>query len=311
MKARVFVSSAIHEFREERRIAKELPLTHPFLETWVFEEEGATSASLEQSYQGPLEKSDMVIFLLGEDITPPVLREVDLAIALNKRTLLILRDVPQRSQALQDAIRKLDVKYATYSGLESFSAILRSAIDTEIVGALQTPPQRGSSDPRYRVLKSAVAKSAAMLVEPLVAPISDNRFRIAELTPVEVKIQKSSSGHQITIPLSSIADAVQDGNEFAISLNGRIQWLTAQGLYKFIPIAPKDGLGIPKMSSPGSQEAVALQTKLDQKGYSSQWNALSEIRADRYEIAYDDDGKYFRCDGRVRPGSVEILVARK
>lgn len=311
MKARVFVSSAIHEFREERRIAKDLPLIHPFLEMWVFEEEGASSASLEQSYQGPLEKSDIVIFLLGEDITVPVLREVDLAIATNKRTLLILRDVPQRSRALQDAIKKLDVKYATYSGLDNFAAVLRSAVETEIAGALQTPPQRGSSDPKYRVLKTAVAKSAALLVEPMVGSTSDNRFRITELTPVEVKMQKSSSGHQITIPLSSIADAVQDGNEFAISLNGRIQWLTAQGIYKLIPIAPKDELGIPKMSSPGSQEAVALQTKLNQKGYSSQWNALSEIRADRYEVAYDDDGKYFRCEGRVRPGSVEILVTRK
>jgi hypothetical protein len=39
----------------------------------VFEEEGATSASLEQSYQRPLEKSDLVIFLLAEDITAPVI----------------------------------------------------------------------------------------------------------------------------------------------------------------------------------------------------------------------------------------------
>lgn len=49
----------------------------------MFEEEGATSASLEQSYQGPLEKSDLVIFLLAAHITAPVLTEVDSAIRHN------------------------------------------------------------------------------------------------------------------------------------------------------------------------------------------------------------------------------------
>lgn len=311
MKARVFVSSAINEFLEERRIAKDVPSSHPFLETWIFEGEGASSASLERSYQGPLEKSDVVIFLLGTDITAPVLAEVETALRLNKRTLVILRDVPSRSKALQDAIKRLDVKYATYSSLENFPAVLRSAIDTEIVGALQTPPQRVNSEPKYCVLKNAFAQSAELRLEPLIGPNSDNRFRIRELTASEMKVEKSTSAHQITIPLSSIADAMQDGIDFTVALNGRVQWLTAQGSYKLFPSPPKDELGIAKMSSPGAQEAVALQTRLGNKGYYTQWNQLPEIRADRYEVAYDDDGKYFRCEGRMRPGSVEILVARK
>jgi hypothetical protein len=311
MKARIFVSSAINEFRAERQIAKNLPTKYPFLEVWVFEDEGASSASLERSYQEPLEKCDLVIFLVGADITPPVLAEVDSALRLNKRTLLILRDVPHRSQSLQDAIRKLDVKYASYSGLENFSAVLNSAINTEIVGALQTPPQRVSSDPKYRILKNAVAQSSELRIEPFVGPSSDNRFRIVELTISDMKIQKSSSGHQITIPLTSIADVVQNGNEFTISLAGRIQWLPALGYYKLFPSQPKDELGIPKMSSPGSQSVIALQEKLQRKGYYSQWNHLSEINADGYEVAYDEDGKYFRCEGRMRPGWIEILVARR
>jgi len=311
MKARIFVSSAISEFQEERQIAKSLHAIYPFLEVWVFEDEGASSASLEQSYQHPLEQSDLVIFLLGADITTPVLAEVDTALRLNKRTLLILRDVPHRSQSLQDAIRKLDVKYASYSGLENFSVVLNTAIQNEIVGALQAPPQRVSSDPKYRVLKNAVAQSSELRVEPLVGPSSDNRFCIVELTISNMKIQKSSSGHQITVPLTNIADAVQDGNQFTISLAGRIQWLTALGYYKLFPTQPKDELGIPKISSPGSQSVVALQEKLQRKGYYSQWNHLSEINADGYEVAFDDDGKYFRCEGRMRPGWIEILVARR
>jgi hypothetical protein len=310
VKARIFISSAVIEFREERQIANGLPATYPFLEAWVFEEAGASSASLERSYQDPLEKSDVVIFLLAADITAPVLAEVDNALKLNKRTLLILREVPQRSRALQDAIRKLDVKYATYSGLENFSAVLSNAIENEIVGALQTPPLRASSDPKYRVLKNAVAQSSELRVEPLIGPSGDNRFHIVELTISSMKIQKSSSGHQITVPLSNIVDAIQDGRELTISLSGRIQWLPSLGYYKLFPSQPKDELGVPKMSSPGSQSVLVLQSKLQTKGYYSQWNQLSEINADGYEVAYDEDGKYFRCEGRMRPGSIEILVAR-
>jgi DNA invertase Pin-like site-specific DNA recombinase len=54
-----------------------------------------------------------------------------------------------------------------------------------------------------------------------------------------------------------------------------------------------------------------LRVLLASEGYYSQWNQLSEINADRYEVAYDDDGKYFRCEGRMRPGWIEILVARR
>jgi hypothetical protein len=304
------VSSAISEFREERQIAKNLNASYPFLELWVFEDEGASSASLEQSYQGPLERSDLVVFLLGADITAPVLVEVDTALRLNKRTLLILRDVPHRSQSLQDAIRKLDVKYASYFGLENFSDVLNTAIQNEIVWALQAPPQRVSSDPKYRVLKNAFAQSSELRVEPLVGPSSDNRFRIVELTISDMKIEKSSSRHQITVPLTNIADTVPDGNQFTVLLAGRIQWLTAQGYYKLFPTQPKDDIGIPKMSSPGSQSVDALQEKLRRNGYYSQWNQLSDINTDGYEVAYDDDGKYFRCEGRMRPGSIEILVVR-
>jgi hypothetical protein len=53
---RVFVSSASNQFRSERKIAKDLSTHYPFLEVWVFEEEGATSASLEQSYPRPCQE---------------------------------------------------------------------------------------------------------------------------------------------------------------------------------------------------------------------------------------------------------------
>jgi hypothetical protein len=47
------------------------------------------------------------------------------------------------------------------------------------------------------------------------------------------------------------------------------------------------------------------------EGYYTQWNSQSEVNVWGYEIAYYDDGRYFRCDGRVMPGSVEILAAKK
>jgi hypothetical protein len=312
MKARVFISSAISEFRSERRIARDaLSSAYPFLEVWVFEEEGASSASLEQSYQDPLERSDVVVFLLGEDITPPVVAEIDSAIRHNKRTLLILRDVARRTDALQDAIKKLDVKYASYANIESFQGVLRSAIETELVAALQRPPERFNSDPKYRVLRNAFSRGGELRIEPLVGPSSDNRFRIVELSGLELKAEKASSSHQLIIPLTSINEALEDGKEFTIALNGRIQWITSKGFYKLLPSPPKDAFGVPKAAGPGASDVLALQEKLKQRGYYTQWNSQSEVNVWGYEIAYDDDGKYFRCDGRVMPGSVEILAAKK
>jgi hypothetical protein len=312
MKARVFISSAINEFRSERRMAKDhLPSAYPFLEVWVFEEEGASSASLERSYQNPLEKSDLVIFLLGEDITPPVAAEIDSAIQHNKRTLLILRDVQRRTEALQNAIKKLDVKYASYDKIEGFQGVLRSAIETELVTALQRPPERFSSDPKYRVLRNAFSQGAELRIEPLIGPSSDNRFRVIELSGLELKVEKASSQNQIAIPLTSINDAVEDGKEFTISVNGRIQWISSKSFYKLLPTPPKDEIGVPKIGGPGAADVLELQQKLTQRGYYSQWNPMSEARAYGYEIAYDDDGKYFRCEGRVTRGSVEILAVRK
>jgi hypothetical protein len=311
MKARLFISSGINEFRSERQIAKqELPKCYPFVEVWVFEQEGASSASLERSYQEPLEKSDLVIFLLGEDITPPVRAEIDLAIHLNKRTLVILRQVPHRSEALKEAITKLNVKYALYSDIGEFLNALRSAIETEIVSALERPPERVSADPKFRVLSEAFSLGTEVHIEPLIGPDSDNRFYIIQLSPLEMKVQKTSTMHQVAIPIASITEALRAGHEFTVCLSGRIQWITSKG-YKLLPSAPKDEFGVPKAAGPGASDVLALQSRLTQKGYYTQWNAQSEANAWGYEVAYDDDGKYFRCEGRVMPGSVEILAASK
>lgn len=149
---------------------------------------------------------------------------------------------------------RLDVKYASYSDVTAFPGVLRGAIETELVSALQSPPERFSSDPKYRVLRNAVGQSAELRIEPLIGPSSDNRFRISEISGSEIKVQKASSSHTVNIPLTSILDIVQDGKEFTVSLNGRIQWITSHGFYKLLPTQPKDSLGIPKVGSPGSSD---------------------------------------------------------
>ena len=159
-----------------------------------------------------------MIFLLGEDITPPVVAEIDAAIRHNKRTLLILRDVPRRTEALQDAIKKLDVKYASYANIESFQRVLRSAIDTELVTALQRPPERFSSDPKYRVLRNAFSRGAELRIEPLVGPSSDNRFRVVKLSGSEMMAEKASSSHQLIIPIFFLGSAISDSSGSGVRL---------------------------------------------------------------------------------------------
>jgi len=189
--------------------------------------------------------------------------------------------------------------------------VLRSAVEAEIVSALQRPPERSSSDPHFRVLKEAFFQGAELHFEPLF-PSSDNRFRIIELSVQEMKIEKGGpTQYQLAIPLASVESALRDGREYTVTLRGRIQWISSKGSYKLFSSPPIDVMGVPKLSSPGDKDAEKLRQKLEEKGYYSQWNQKSDVRSDGYEVAYDDDGKYFRCEDRIRPGSVEILVARR
>jgi len=174
-----------------------------------------------------------------------------------------------------------------------------------------TSTEQVNADPKFQLLRDAFSRGAELRIEPLIGPDSDNRFNIIELSGLEMKVQKTSSDHQITIPLANIGEILREGREFTLAVGGRIQWITSKGFYKLLPSPPRDEMGVPKIGSPGASDVFALQQKLSQKGYYSQWNHQSDVTVGGYQIAYDDDGRYFRCEGRVMPGSVEILAAKK
>jgi hypothetical protein len=111
-KAGVFVSSILRQpenFLAERRAAKELIASFGFLEAWVFEDEGASAATLESSYLDPLRDSAIFVVILGQHLTDPVDREYSEARNRGKRILILLKDVPERDQEVLTLIGTADV----------------------------------------------------------------------------------------------------------------------------------------------------------------------------------------------------------
>ncbi|HXQ26459.1 MAG TPA: DUF4062 domain-containing protein [Candidatus Acidoferrales bacterium] len=310
MKSLVFVSSAISEFREERRIAKIVIESYPFLEAWVFEQEGASGAPLEEGYLQKVRDCSILVVLLGQEITKPVRNEFLEAKANGKRVLVLIRKSESLSQDVSQFISQADAKYGSFQGSLDFESALRLALENELWRALSEPAERPVSKRKETTLRELLAGGKPVLVAP-VFPQTQSRalYNIREVGPEEVLLQESSSEHQIHLPFDKIrVVAAVGGRPTTIQLDGRLQLLSAKRQWQYFPEHPIDGYGIPKPGSPDGPDVLEFRARLERIGISSQWNPAHEATSGRYSVVYDDDGRYYKCDGRMHRGSVEILA---
>jgi hypothetical protein len=129
----VFISSRINdEMKRARRAVREaieeLPLTRP----WLFEEAPAAADPLDQSYLRWVGKCDLVILLLGEDITDPVRMEWETATQARKPRLVFLKKGAQDDAARQFA-EGLDVKWKAYRTLAELKREVQAAVGDELI----------------------------------------------------------------------------------------------------------------------------------------------------------------------------------
>lgn len=312
MKSLVFVSSAIEEFREERKVAKAVIGSYPFLEAWIFEEEGASAGPLEGSYLDKVRICSIFVLLLGREVTAPVRNEFLEAKAHGRRTLVLLK----RSSDVPDEVNRIlseaDAKYGAFEGVPDFERALRLALDNEIGRALNEPPERRSFRRKETLLRELLAGGKPVRITP-VFPQAHNEalYDLREVGTEEVIVQKRSSGHQIPLPVDKITVLTGVGSDSArLQLDGRLQLLSALRQWKFFPDYATDGYGIPKPGCPSGAEVERFRARLQQAAITSQWNAAHEAMYGQWSIVYDDDGRYFRCEGRMHRGSVEILVGQ-
>jgi hypothetical protein len=254
-------------FLEERRIAKEVIESFGFLEAWVFEDEGASATSLENSYLEPLQESSIVVVILGQHLTAPVLRECAEARAQGLRILILLKDVPQRDPEVMNLIASANVKFARFDGIESFRTELKKALEGEVVRALQQRLEEHPASKIERQLRDLLANHRFVHVRPAVpSDFNTDLYEIETLDAEEVVVKKGS-GHTVTIPIDRIAIVpTGPGEPTLLQVDGRVQWLTARRFWQFLPEKPADGFGIGKAASPGDRHVVKLQERLKLMG---------------------------------------------
>jgi len=134
----VFISSRINdEMRRARQVVREaieeLPLTRP----WLFEEAPAAADPLDESYLRWVGKCDLLILLLGEDITDPVKLEWETATQARKPRLVFLKEGAQDDAAWEFA-KGLDVKWKGYRTLAELKGEVQAAVGDELIKGYRT-----------------------------------------------------------------------------------------------------------------------------------------------------------------------------
>ena len=128
----VFVSSAINELSEERRVVKEaiesIPLTRP----WLFELSPASVDSIEESYLRKVRTCDLFILILGNYLTAAVLKEWQTAMASGKPRLVFIKN-EARSLEAQAFMQSIDVRWAGFADLEELKIQVQHAVTTELI----------------------------------------------------------------------------------------------------------------------------------------------------------------------------------
>lgn len=312
MKPLVFVSSVIKEFSTERGIAKSVIESYPYLEAWVFENEAASGGPLEDSYLDKVRACSIFVLILGQKLTAPVQTEYAEAKAHGKRMLILLK----RCESIPDAIDRMlagaDAKYAAFEDSVDFESCLRRALDNEIGRALAEPLESRTNKRKETLLRELLTIGKPVCVTP-VFPQSHNNmlYSLREVGPDEIVVLKNSSFEAIALPFDKVqVHPAIGGSPAALALDGRLQLISSVRRWRFFPEHALDGHGISKPGTPGGVDVELFRSKLERQGIVSQWNHAAEAMSGEWCVVYDDDGRYFKCEGRMHRGSVEILVGR-
>jgi len=142
----IFVSSRIDELSAERRSALNAISKIPVARAWVFEFTPPSSEEVEDSYLRKVEQCDVFILIIGETVSPPVMREYEVARAAGKPCLIFIKDCERGAEA--DAfVKSLSLKSPRFSTPEGLAHILTLALLDELI--------RGYREGRHRSLSAA------------------------------------------------------------------------------------------------------------------------------------------------------------
>jgi len=125
-----------------------------------------------------------------------------------------------------------------------------------------------------------------------------------------IVVAKLSSEQEVDIPTSRVEEVLLvgspvDSEKAIIHLNGRLQWVSADGRWTFHDEKPDPHrpLGMAKTSHHTGPHVLGLQKRLEQLGYIVHWTRednLPSKMVEGWEVVYDDDGRYLESPGPTK-----------
>jgi len=150
------------------------------------------------------------------------------------------------------------------------------------------------------------ASGRAVLVSPAIPTLKSrfDAYTVLKTDERTAQLRNIGSGQSVTVPLGRIIEIIWrgDNDKPEVNLNGRLQWLTLQGEWKFFPERPESqeekqyGFGKPTNRS----DPVVNQVwgELQSRGYRQLARFMPQEMQRRvnhgWDVIYDADGRYFQ-----------------
>ena len=130
---------------------------------------------------------------------------------------------------------------------------------------------------------------------------AQDQFFVRDVTSEAVELEKSSSGHVITIPAHRITDELPVSGdpdcERLLELNGRIQWLSLGRTWRFFlekPQSPEERqFGFSRIAAPEDPIIMQLQQRGPKTRFARSDN-LPRYLLQGYQLVYDEAGLYLK-----------------
>lgn len=302
---RVFISSIMNRATEdllaEREAARDAvdhfaPITAP----WAFEDEPASAKPLLDFYINGVKSSDLFVLLIGARLTPPVKAEFDTARDHGKPMLVFAKAVPSREPDADQLLHSADVKYDTFVNATELREKLRRSLGGHLLTLIRGDGEQafGTGD-RLAQLRAYARNRTLVRILPMIPDCQCNTFRAKLVDSGVITLEKESNRQTLTVPAQRIEDVLAHESP-TVLLNGRLQWITAPQVWRFIPEKPPPndslGLGFGKerpRNDPGVPPQVASRCAWSLPG-----NIAARLR-DGFAVFYDEDGKYLTSAGQV------------
>jgi len=162
-------------------------------------------------------------------------------------------------------------------------------------------PHEGSAN-GPPLVRFAHLKNQHVRVTP-VLPVarSQDTFFVRDVTSEVIDLEKSSSGHIISIPAQRVTDDLPVPNDLdctrLLELNGRLQWLSLSRSWRFFPDRPQSAeerqCGFSRAAAPEDPVITQLQQRGQDTRFARRDN-LARYLLQGYQLVYDESGLFLQ-----------------